>query len=448
MASQHPDALRPKLLAMLDDAEPRVQRAAIVGLGKVGGAGVEDALLALWPRSALPERRALAEALGKIGGEASRRLFEAESSDDTELARRLERARLMLGRSLGRARSALDLDRPLPRRALVLLACRPGLAPVLEDEARARGFGDARARSSSEVVLEWSGPLRPLLVLRTALEVGFELELDDRNDASVVEALHRAAEVVAPLCSQVPRFRLAWIARGHQRERTFRIARALDPARAINDPRGALFEARVGERLAFVLRPSEDLRFGYRGPDVPAASHPTVAAALARVAGAREDDVVWDPFCGSGLELCERGLSGPVRRLCGSDISEAALRAARENLARAGLAAELLQRDARRFAPDGVTLVVTNPPMGRRVARGALKQLILDFLENLGRALAPGARLVWLSPLPSLSAKELGRLGFEVERRGPVDLGGIEAELQVALRRWTSPEARTKIRAP
>ena len=35
--------------------------------------------------------------------------------------------------------------------------------------------------------------------------------------------------------------------------------------------------------------------------------------------GARADDVVWDPFVGSGTELVERALAGPYARLLGSD---------------------------------------------------------------------------------------------------------------------------------
>src|SRR5947207_4079330 len=55
--------------------------------------------------------------------------------------------------------------------------------------------------------------------------------------------------------------------------------------------------------------------FRSRVADVAAASHPTIAAALARVAGTAPDEVVWDPFCGSGAELVERGRLGSARLL-------------------------------------------------------------------------------------------------------------------------------------
>ena len=81
----------------------------------------------------------------------------------------------------------------------------------------------------------------------------------------------------------------------------------------------------------------------------------TVAAALARAAGARSDDVVWDPFVGSGLELVERGLLGPYVRLLGTDLDLRALEVARSNLTQAKLAAfELTQANALEHRPRGV----------------------------------------------------------------------------------------------
>lgn len=452
LGGRHPEALRARLLALLADAEPRVRRAAITGLGKIGGPAVEAALLALWPAAALPERRALVEALGKIGGAESRRFLDSIASDDPELERRRSRARVMLGRSAESSRAGIDVDRALPRAARVVLTCRHGLASVLEEEARARGLAGATRSAPGEVGLSWSGCLRPLLELRTALDVGLELALPPAAslEQRVVAALHEAAPLLCALSAGVPRFRLAWAGGTHQRARTFRVAEALDPRVLVNDPKAAPWEARVDEesgRLLIVARPDEELRFAYRGRDVPAASHPTVAAALARVAGVRPDDVVWDPFVGSGLELCERGLLGPFRRLVGSDVSERALVAARENLRRAGLDAELVRAEAQSYAPRGVTLVVTNPPMGRRVARHAeLGDLLAAFIDNLGRCIERSGRLVWLSPLPALTADRLAARGLSVERRGSVDLGGFSAELQVA--GWTSRASKTKIPPP
>lgn len=438
VAVDHADELRPRLLALVTHPDARVQRAAITGLGKIGGAGVEPALIDAYARAGLPEKRAIVEALGKAGSSRARDFLEATRSDDVELERRRTRALVMLGRSVSREPTSdldLDLDRPLSRPVAVVLRARRGLAAVLLEEALGRG--SFQLRSPSEVSTQWTGPLRPLFELRTALAVGLELELREPGDDGIVAALVTLAPTLAELAHGVPRFRLAW-PEGHQRARTFRIAQALDPRVLINDPKGALFEARIDEgarRVVMVLRPDEDPRFAYRGRDVPAASHPTVAASLARVAGVVADDVVWDPFVGSGLELCERGLLGPFRQLIGTDLSSDALRAARENLTRAGLAATLIRSDATHDVPEGVTLIVTNPPMGRRVARdGELGSLFDRFIDAAAPKLAPGGRLVWLSPFPERAARRLSERGLAVERRSAVDLGGFEVELQVARR--------------
>ena len=166
---------------------------------------------------------------------------------------------------------------------------------------------------------------------------------------------------------------------------------------------------------------------------MPAASHPTIAAALARIAGTRDDDVVWDPFVGSGLELIERARLGPYPALHGTDVDETALEAARANFARAGLeGVHLAHADATMQAPRGVTLAITNPPMGRRVARGELAPLLDRFLHNVARALAPGGRLVWLSPMPERTRGRLEEEGLTIDVARPVDMGGFRAELQRA----------------
>jgi tRNA G10 N-methylase Trm11 len=184
--------------------------------------------------------------------------------------------------------------------------------------------------------------------------------------------------------------------------------------------------------VVLVPRAFDDPRFSYRCRDVPAASHPTVAAALARVAGVRDDDVVWDPFVGSGLELVERARLGPYRRLIGTDIDGRALDAARENLRAAGVTAELALADAAAHRPAGVTLILTNPPMGRRVARSHdLGRLLEAFVRHAARTLTPRGRLVWLSPLPALTHDVAAEVGLHV-RPGPlVDMGGFETELQI-----------------
>jgi 23S rRNA G2445 N2-methylase RlmL len=166
---------------------------------------------------------------------------------------------------------------------------------------------------------------------------------------------------------------------------------------------------------------------------LPASSHPTLAAALARVGGARPDDVVWDPFAGAGTELVERARLGPYRRLIGTDLDPAALESARENLAAASLSdVTLAVADARTFRPpEPPTLILTNPPMGRRVLDSTLTGPLYDaFLAHAAKTLAPSGRLVWISPRWEDTRARASAVGLRATFRQRVDMGGFFAELQ------------------
>jgi 23S rRNA G2445 N2-methylase RlmL len=192
---------------------------------------------------------------------------------------------------------------------------------------------------------------------------------------------------------------------------------------------------------------------------VPASSHPTIAAALVRIASgpigrhAQHDpgEVVWDPFVGSGGELCERALAGPFRLLVGSDRDQAALSIARENLAAAGAGeVKLFCGNALDFRPPTArpSLILTNPPMGRRILRGAdLGAFLERFLGHAAGVLAPEGRIVWVSPLPRRTALCAERLGLSVLYRQEVDMGGFAAEIQV-LRKDAAGAARGEGAAP
>jgi 23S rRNA G2445 N2-methylase RlmL len=234
------------------------------------------------------------------------------------------------------------------------------------------------------------------------------------------------------------RYRLAWQDGGHRRAVTWSAAQAIGkraPA-LVNDPTASLWEVVVAENRRFVdvsLAPRglSDPRFGWRLGDVPAASHPTIAAALARVAGVRDGDVVWDPFVGSGSELVERARLGSYRSLHGSDVEPRALEVARRNLDAAGLKATLESGDALSLRPAGVTLILTNPPMGRRASRArGLSDALDRFVAHAATVLPVGGRLVWITPWAARGRAAAERAGLSLEWARNVDMGGFDAEMQ------------------
>jgi 23S rRNA G2445 N2-methylase RlmL len=435
------------LLAALDEPVAYSRRFAARGLGKLGDARAEGRLLDALERSSGPERKSMVDALGAVGAEQSLRRLSALDAGDADLVRRRERALALIERRLARDDPGeLMLDVPLGAAWRVALTCRRGLAEILAGELRPRASPEIC--SPGRVEVEHSGSLRELLEARTSSELALVLSVKRPNGRDSAECIAEAlasADCVAALARWtrgVPRFRVSWTSGGHRRGLTWALDRALRARTSAirNDSYAARWTLRAppdaGGELLLVPRVTPDPRFAYRVADVPAASHPTIAAALARVAGVEADEVVWDPFVGSGLELIERARLGAARELWGSDIDARALAAARRNLEAAGIgAARLVEHSALEFVPPAPSLILTNPPMGRRVARdGSIGELLEGFVRHAATVLRPSGRLVWLSPLARRTERAARSVGLDVENGPEVDLGGFSAQVQVCRR--------------
>src|SRR5262249_32817201 len=85
-------------------------------------------------------------------------------------------------------------------------------------------------------------------------------------------------------------------------------------------------------------------------------------------------------------------------------------------------------------AGGGGAPVLTNPPMGRRVARPDLGR----FVDHVAGALALGGRLAWISPVPRQSRDHAQRGGLHLAYAQVVEMGGFSSEIQV-LSKPTSP---------
>jgi tRNA G10 N-methylase Trm11 len=212
----------------------------------------------------------------------------------------------------------------------------------------------------------------------------------------------------------------------------------------LNDARNVTWTMDIypcGRGHSVELRPNltPDPRFYYRRQDVPAASHPQLAACMARLAGRVENEIVWDPFCGSGLELIESALLGGVRAIHGTDLSAAAIAIARDNFAAARVKpvpANFVCRDFRDYAggsglgPNSVTLILTNPPMGMRVPVADLRGLMEYLFSVAATVLRPGGRLVLANPV---SMKNPHR-SFQLLSRQAVDFGGFDCRMEKYLK--------------
>ena len=91
-------------------------------------------------------------------------------------------------------------------------------------------------------------------------------------------------------------------------------------------------------------------------------------------------------------------------------------------------------RDAEKaasIAPGSITLVITNPPLGRRVRVKDMRGLIADLLSAASKALEPGGLLIFTNPLRDGPSSP----SLKLEYRQTVDLGGFDCQLEMYKKR-------------
>jgi 23S rRNA G2445 N2-methylase RlmL len=444
------------LRGLLSDPQEKVRRYAMVALPKLDASEEDERQLLNLVGKAESERedKFLAQTLGRIGGKATLQL--GASAESGRLKETLQKVRANVARRENAGSISMTGTLRLLNNVRVALECRNGLEPfVVEELSQATGLRGIfrvaqEGRERVELTPEKPFSLGALHALRSFSEVLFVLgqlpPLSKRNAPLDLQAL--AALITAPHTQAI----MSSFTEGTVRYRLEFASRKADPAfvqelservfaqcpQLLNDPREALWEVRIRESARSIwvellprLRP--DPRFTYRQGDVPAASHPPLAAVMARLAGVGKagPEKIWDPFCGSGLELAECVLRGHVSDVFGSDLSRDAASVAEANVravASTGHAPKLhfaacdFQDAPQSIALKGLrdlTLIITNPPLGKRVPVADLQRMISTLFELAERLLRPGGRLVLVNPL------ELRPRGvhLKLELRHKVDLG-------------------------
>jgi predicted RNA methylase len=447
------------LVGLLRDPCEKIRRYALAALPKIGaGPGEEAELISLLRTTSLErEKKFVAQALEKIGGTAT--LETLKEGEPGFLSQTEQKVKASVARR--QSPSAIRFNGILSDFAglSIHLRGRRGLDAMVRDEAqeliRTRGKFRIANAGAGPVALTPVAPfaLADIYALRCFGTVGFVAGgAGVSNEAQALEAL--ASVITSPLSRNVLRaftqgsirYRLNFVAKGHQRGAVRLVAGrvyTLCPE-ILNDARNVTWTVDIypGAQGGTVeLRPNltPDPRFYYRRQDVPAASHPQLAACMARLAGRFDNEIVWDPFCGSGLELIERALLGGVRAVHGTDLRAAAIAITRENFAAARVkpaAADFACCDFRQYAaagrlkPNSITLIITNPPLGMRVPVADLRGLIADLFNVAATVLRPGGRLVLANPL----SMEKPPRSFQLLSRQAVDFGGFDCRMEKYLK--------------
>jgi len=460
--AEQKEKARTWLRRLLHDPCEKIRRYAMAALPKIGaGPGEEAELLGLLRTTGVDrEKKYLGQTLEKIAGVATLQEMNAGGLD----LQTMQKVNANVARS--QRPSAICMESVLSdfTGLRIHLHGRTGLEKIVRDEVNespaARGkFRVAEVRGGLVAIT----PLAPfsladIFALRCFDTVG--LVLGHATSESMAASL-----ITSPLSRNIfksfttgsIRYRLNFAGEGHQRSAVRTVANQVYAAcpELLNDARGApwtvdIHPAREGGVVELIPRLSPDPRLAFRVQDVPAASHPPLAACMARLAGRGMDETVWDPFCGSGLELIERALLGGVRNIYGTDLSAGAIEIARKNFAAANLQpvqATFTRCDFRDYqqikglGQGSVSVVITNPPMGRRVPIADLRGLIEDLFSVAATVLKPGGKLIFANPVRMESSQR----SLNLQSRRNVDFGGFTCRLEEYLK-LAEPQRLTKSR--
>jgi 23S rRNA G2445 N2-methylase RlmL len=451
-------AVKAWMISLLQDSSEKIRRYATAAIPKLGGDEESERKLIdiLKTTDVDREKKKVAAALEKIGGAAT---LKAMAGSGEKLLDE-QKVRASVARQEGPSNVRLDAVIPKQAGLRLHLRCRKGLESIVADEARedeARGgkFRVVEVRGCFVVVEPKEAfTLNELYQLRCFDTAGFSLAfIRQPGSPEAMDVLAKA--IASPLCEKLMaaltqgalRYRLSMVAEGNHDAAVASVTQkafALNP-KVLNDPRESPWSVDVhfDDRSALVeLRPrvSPNPRLYYRTDAVNAASHPPLAACLVRVAGRQDKEIVWDPFCGSGLELIESALAGGVGQVVGTDIDPAAIAIAEANFKAAklpGTKAAFHTCDFRDIVriPEldrgKVSLVISNPPLGRRVRVPNMHGLFTDLFKIASEVLRPNGRLVFVNPLRLSSVDPTLRL----ESSRTVDLGGYDCRLEVYRKR-------------
>ena len=350
--------------------------------------------------------------------------------------------------------------------------CPPGLEPLLADELTERGFAGVRAEAGGAAFTGgWPAVWRACLEVRGAVRVLAELSQFRVVHLSQLDKKSRQVDWASVLKPKTPVRVEASCRRSkiyHDGAAAQRVETALSAAGMVIDPEAALtVRARIDDNVCTISLDAAGeplFRRGHKQAVAKAPMRENLAALFLRACGYDGREPVLDPMCGSGtfvLEAAEiaaglqagrgRGFAfealktfdpdafaalkpapgaAPAWRGFGFDRDAAAVRAAGENAARAGVS-DLCMFETRPAAelerPEGPPgLVIVNPPYGARLGNAAGLRALYATLGRRLKASFQGWRVGLVTSDAALA--KATKLPFAAP--GPVvDHGGLKIRL-------------------
>lgn len=398
---------RAPLYAALGEEHPKTRKNAARLLGAMGEQRDVPALVQqLQQEKTRFVRPSLILALGALGGEAARQAVQAlpepvasSPEEEKHVAEEKQAIRTALSRlSPQKPHPFVKPDKPLE----VELRAPRGFLEQLQEELTGLGYEPFHPKGNSLRVK--TTDIAGLYRARCFTELLIPLSSACPPDAG--EVARRCASNAYGLLRRLHggeppfRFRLEWKLEGDRKRCAQDFVKALGGVKLENSPSGYEAEIRVerrGRAAAVYLKlfTLPDTRFAYRTRTVPAAIHPATAAALCRLVGSYQTEKhprVYDPCCGGGTLLIERGKSAPCKTLTGTDIAKEAVEIAWEGAKNANSNAKFVHMDCLRFVADeSYDEVLCNLPFGNRVgSHDNNERLYAAMLGKLSQWLRPG----------------------------------------------------------
>jgi 23S rRNA G2445 N2-methylase RlmL len=137
----------------------------------------------------------------------------------------------------------------------------------------------------------------------------------------------------------------------------------------------------------------------YKLHSLPGSLKPPVAYCLCLLADIQTGQTVLDPMCGAGTIAIEAAALG-ASHILAADLNPEAVLSARNNIANAGVHANVLLSDARKlpFADSSIDHIVSNLPWGKQVSTTSdLDETYAALVLEFARVLPIGGRCVLLT---------------------------------------------------